>query len=295
MEIDDLLPSWERSLRAANKSPTTIEDYGRAARRYQRWAEGEALPTDVDDIARKDLERYFVDLVQTRAPATAESNYKFLQQFFRWLVDEGELDRSPMERLKRPQVPEGLVPIIPDEAIVALLKASDGKGFTDRRGAAIVRTLLDTGMRLGGLLSMTQESVDLDGQLVTITLKGGRRHVVPFGHRTADALDRYVRVRRRHALAHLPAFWIGQRGGLGKSGVERLITVLADRAGVGPIHPHQFRHTAAHVWLANEGGETDLMRIMGWTSRDMVSRYARSAADSRARDAHRRMALGDRL
>jgi hypothetical protein len=37
------------------------------------------------------------------------------------------------------------------------------------------------------------------------------------------------------------------------------------------------------------------MRLAGWRSREMLSRYGASAADQRAREAHRRMRLGDRL
>lgn len=55
------------------------------------------------------------------------------------------------------------------------------------------------------------------------------------------------------------------------------------------------RHTFAHSWLAEGGDESDLMRITGWTSRAMVNRYGVSAADERARNAHRRMGLRDRL
>ena len=60
-----------------------------------------------------------------------------------------------------------------------------------------------------------------------------------------------------------------------------------------PAHPHMLRHTAAHRWLAAGGGESDLMRLMGWRSRSMLERYGSSAATDRAIAAHHRLALGD--
>jgi hypothetical protein len=47
--------------------------------------------------------------------------------------------------------------------------------------------------------------------------------------------------------------------------------------------------------MAEGGGESDLMMIAGWKSRQMLNRYEASAAAERARDAHHRLALGDRL
>ena len=77
-----------------------------------------------------------------------------------------------------------------------------------------------------------------------------------------------------NAEAETPWLWLGPKGHLTDSGLRQMLERRGEQAGIGHVYPHQFRHTAAHKWLAADGGEGDLMMLMGWRSRQMLNRMA---------------------
>lgn len=306
--IDDLrtlLPDFERHLKAVNRAPLTIKEYIGSAHKLVDFLVAEGMPTSASGITREHLEHFIVALSERPSartgkplkPAAVAKHYRQVQQFWRWLAEEGEIQVNPFAKMHPPAVPEQPVPVLPEHWITKLLDVCKGTTFEARRDAALLRVFIDCGVRLDEMRSMehTPEHLDFGQDVVWVFGKGRRERFVPFGPKTGEALRRYLRRRSGHPHARSAALWLGKQGPLTTSGISAILDRRIADAGLPHVHPHQFRHTFAHLWKLNGGRESDLMRIMGWRSADMVRRYGASAADEVARAAHHSARIADRF
>lgn len=295
MDLDPLIESFARSLRARNRAPKTVKSYLETANLYRDHLTTSGAPAATQSVSRASIESFIADQLDRWTPSTAATRYRCLQQFIRFLLEEVELDSDPMAHTDPPTIGENVVDVLTDDELRRLVAAADGKDFAGRRDTAIVRVFIDTGVRLDEMASMRLDEVDLQAQAILVVGKGDRERWVSIGNKATLAVDRYLRRRRTHRLAEHPALWLGTKGPLTDSGVSQLLHRIAARAEVKGMHPHRFRHTFAHRWLAEGGQEGDLQQLAGWRSAQMLARYGASAKAERARMAHRRLALGDAI
>jgi len=290
-----LYRSFRRTLEAENKSLRTIEAYTDAVRLLASYCQAHGHPLLARELEREHIQAFIADQLARWKPATAHNRYRGLHAFFKWAVAEGDLETNPMERMKPPQLPEQPIEVVGPEHLARLVKACEGRDFTSRRDTAIILLLVDTGMRRAECASMTLDDVDLDQRIVWVLGKGRRPRALPIGRKTAQALDRYLRAREGHRLAHLPQLWVGRNGPMTPSGVYQVVHDRARAAGLPAMHPHQLRHAFATSWLAEGGNENELMLVAGWKSRTMIDRYTKATAVERARASHARLSPADRI
>src|SRR5271165_2390173 len=292
--------SFRLHLAAENKAVGTVRIYTDAV----RWFAAAHLLKETgksrwEQVEAADVRQWLVYLLGLYSEAYACQQYRFLEQFFRWLALEEDLP-SPMAKLRPPKVAGKPVPFFSSVELSKLGRCCRGNSFEDRRDAVVLAIFLATGIRVSELAAIRYCSddphggdVDLEAREIRVRGKGGRDRTVKISHEAARHLDRYLRVRSRHELAYRPGLWLGagNRGPLDRSGIYQLVVRRGERCGV-PLYPHRFRHHFSHTWLERGGAEGDLMELNGWISPQMLTRYGDSARGARARRSYDRVMSG---
>ena len=198
------ISSFALRLAAEGKAAKTIRTYTEAV----QWFAATALPGQGrggwEQVTSRDVQRWMAWLLGRYSPAYASNQYRALQQFFKWLAAEDHLP-DPMAGLAPPRVPAKLVPVFKPEELTRLEQACAGRSFTQRRDTAIIAVLTATGIRLSELAGLRCGDIDLWQRELMVRGKGGKDRIVKIGHQGARSLDRYLRVRSRHAHARQPS------------------------------------------------------------------------------------------
>jgi integrase/recombinase XerC len=174
-EVRTLFPSFRRALNASNRQPRTVQTYLESCNSFAEFLDRSALPTDVLAIRRVHVELFIEDILSRWTPATANNRFRALQQFFRFLEEEGEILGSPMANMRPPRVPPHLPDILRDEELKALVAATAGSDFVARRDRAIICVLIDTGVRIAELTGITLDDIDLDAGVISVVGKANSR------------------------------------------------------------------------------------------------------------------------
>jgi site-specific recombinase XerD len=203
--------------------------------------------------------------------------YGHLRAFFKWLVDQKVLDTSPHDAVPRPiRRKDQIVPHTTEE--VRLLLEAARNSYYPRRNVAMVRFMVDTGIRATECCNLRLKDIDLRERKVEVLGKGNKKRTLHFGVQASRALWAYLGGRNyvpgESDDGPLFAAESGrnQGGALTRLGLLQLINGLGSAAGIRS-NPHKLRHTFAVNYIINGGDAFSLMTLLGHTDLQTSNAY----------------------
>ena len=261
----DLLELFLTAKEVEGCSPKTIAYYEATLQHLESWLSKPIAHVSSDDL-RKYLSEY--ELERGSSKVTIDNIRRIFSSFFSWLEDEDYIVKSPVRKIKRVKTAVKTKETLSDEELEALRDSCDSK-----RDLAMVDLLASTGMRVGELIRLDIDDVDIQGRECVVTGKGNKQRPVYFDARTKLHLAAYLESRKDGN----PALFVSLNGRtqrLSVCTVEKRIKALGERAQVGRVHPHKFRRTLATHAIDKGMPIEQVQRLLGHSKIETTMHYA---------------------
>jgi integrase/recombinase XerC len=257
MTMEEQLERYIAHLRVEkDASPYTLRNYAQEIGQFFQFLEDQGVGS-WDDVDRQVLRRYLLWLrTEGYVEASMARKLSELRSFCRFLLQEGLLDRNPVDAVSSPKVPKRLPRYLKLEEIEALLRAPDLSTPLGQRDRAILELLYAAGVRLSELVGLNLGDLSLDRGQMVVWGKGGKERLVLLGEPAVQALRAYLRdgrtkLRGKKATDALFLNRFGRR--LSRRSIGLILDKYSKLAGLWrKVTPHLLRHTFATHML--EGG-----------------------------------------
>lgn len=213
--------------------------------------------------------------------ATVDNIRRIISSFFSWLEDEDYILKSPVRRIKKIKCAQTVKEIYSDEDIEIMRD-----GCSSARDLAIVDLLRSSGMRVGELVGLDIDSVNLADRECRVLGKGNKERIVYFDSRTKIHIENYLESRNDEERALFVSLQSPHRR-LQVSGVETMLRRLGKCLGLGRVHPHKFRRTLATKAIDKGMPIEQVQVLLGHKKIDTTMRYA-LVDQSNVKASHRR-------
>lgn len=272
-------------------SAHTKRTYTGDLRHFCRWfEERHGQPPQLADLTLLTVVLYKAALTDRLRlkPATVRRRLATLKRFSHWAAEEGYIQELPAGGVKIPPVPPAGPRSVDRAVIRALLReVQRDRHQLAKRNYAILRVLIDTGIRVGSLVALRTGDIAWTEKRQKATLrvlygKGKRSNAIPLPHATRAALEAYLAVRPETGDDHL---FLSTRGAaLDTDTVRHVVDKYARKAGLDPreVSPHMLRHTLARTLLAGGSPLTEVQAILGHAHLASTAIYTRPSEEEKA-------------
>lgn len=261
-------------------SEHTIEAYERDLHQFAEFYSEYAnvVPMDVSKVNKLGV-RHYLGMLAEKGLAMTSITRKLasLKAFFKFHVRQGTLAVNPVALVKSPKTSKKLPTTLSEEQIDKLINAIPEDDFVSLRNKAILELFYSTGIRLGELLGLNYGDVNFNRLTLRVFGKGAKERIVPFGKKAEQALQKYLRYRRRDfgPVKLEDAMFVSRRNRrIARPTVQKMVTrILQTISSQQHLSPHVLRHSfASH--LLDRGADLNAVKdLLGHNSLSTTQLY----------------------
>ena len=228
------------------------------------------IDTEVRKITTEEIRTYLADYQKINgcSNVTVDNIRRNISSFFSWLEEEDYILKSPMKRIHKIKTKTVVKNVITDEAIEKLRD-----NCSEIRDLAMIDLLYSTGIRVGELVNLNIDDIDLEGRECVVYGKGDKERRVYFDAKAKVHLKKYIESRSDENEA-LFVTLASPYARLKISGVEIRLRQLGRKLDLDRIHPHKFRRTMATRAIDKGMPIEQVQRILGHSQIDTTMQYA---------------------
>lgn len=229
-----------------------------------------SIDTPVRKMTTEIIRNYLVEYqkINNCSNVTVDNIRRNLSSFFSWLEEEDYILKSPMKRIHKIKTKTVVKNVISDEGIEKLRD-----NCSSIRDLAIIDLLYSTGIRVGELVNLNIDDIDLDGRECVVYGKGDKERRVYFDAKAKVHLREYIESRKDSNKA-LFVTLDAPHDRLKISGVEIRLRQLGRKLELERIHPHKFRRSMATRAIDKGMPIEQVQKILGHSQIDTTMQYA---------------------
>ena len=240
-------------------SKNTVSSYKNDISSFLSWLNKKQI--NYQQVSGKNINQFISNLFNSGLKSSSiNRKISSIKHFYLFLSKKKIIKYSPADEIETPKQEKYLPVSMSEDEVERLLSSPNPNQIIERRDKAMIEILYATGMRISELVNLKLTDVDFNRSVLKVFGKGSKERLVPYGEKAAEALDIYLRDRKRSDSKNV---FLSNRGSqITRGAFWQRIKIYIKRENLkSSISPHTLRHAFA-THLLNRGADLRSVQIL---------------------------------
>ena len=240
-------------------SKNTVSSYKNDISSFLSWLNKKQI--NYQQVSGKNINEFISNLFNSGLKSSSiNRKISSIKHFYLFLSKKKIIKYSPADEIETPKQEKYLPISMSEDEVERLLSSPNSNRIIERRDKAMIEILYATGMRISELVNLKLTDVDFNRSVLKVFGKGSKERLVPYGEKAAEALDIYLRDRKRSDSRNV---FLSNRGSqITRGAFWQRIKIYIKRENLkSSISPHTLRHAFA-THLLNRGADLRSVQIL---------------------------------